>query len=85
MGPCVVSSEEEMDENYAAFMDMLPELLKEHAGRWVILRRGELIEFHDSMEAALQAGEARFADKNFGIQQVSGSILALNWMTCCGS
>lgn len=85
MGQCVRSDCEEQDENYTAFMDMLPDLLKEHAGRWVVLRQGELIDFYDSMGEALKAGETRFADKDFSIQQVSGSIVALNWMTCCGS
>ncbi|MBF0421360.1 MAG: hypothetical protein HQL73_00025 [Magnetococcales bacterium] len=77
-------SDLEEDENYSAFMCMLPELLKEHAGRWAILHRGELVGLFDTMERALQEGEGRFSDGDFGLQQVTGSILALNWIGCCG-
>ncbi|MBF0630979.1 MAG: hypothetical protein HQL89_08310 [Magnetococcales bacterium] len=75
----------QQDEDYVAFMAMLPDLLREHAGRWALLHHGALVDLFDSATSAHQEGERRFPDGAFSLQQVSGSILALNWISCCGS
>ena len=44
----------------ARFRAALPELLKDHAGKWVVFRDGQVVSVHDDEEAAYRAGREAF-------------------------
>jgi hypothetical protein len=60
--------EKDMEESIAdkvlqetiRFRQALPELLKAHAGKWVVFRDGEVQSVHDSEEEAYRAGLEKF-------------------------
>ncbi|MCB1186106.1 hypothetical protein KDL29_02975 [bacterium] len=52
------------------FNRMLPDLLLEHQGRWVLIHGAELISIHDSEEAAFIDGYSRFLRDPFLVQQI---------------
>lgn len=62
---------EQVDQNYEAFVALLPTLLKTHAGKFALMRDGKTIEFFDTARDAYVTGTALFKDDNlFSIQEV---------------
>jgi hypothetical protein len=61
----------EIDGNFDAFQRQLRASLAIHPGEFALLRHGEIVDFFGDPGAALIAGNARFADRLFSIQEVS--------------
>lgn len=61
----------QVDLNYEAFLEKLPELMADHAGSFVLLHNRKVIDFfRSSLEATLE-GSKRFGPDDFSIQEVS--------------
>lgn len=72
-GDIMASNEQiqiEINTNLEYFLRQLPSLLKTHRGQYALMRKGEVIGFHPSAEAAQTAGKAQFADGLFSIQKI---------------
>lgn len=63
--------EEEIDRNFAAFEAILPVLMTSRAGAHALLRHAEVVDFYDSVSAALAAGRSRFHDGMYSVQEVT--------------
>lgn len=61
----------EVQSNYAAFRDLLPDLLPQHEGEYALMRGRELVGFFPSADAAYRHGMDAFEDGLFSIQTVS--------------
>ena len=60
-----------LTEEQAAFDDLLPSILEEHRGQFVIVHNGEVIDFFDSYGDAYQAGLDRLGvDKIYLVSKV---------------
>ena len=68
-----------INENYAAFEKLLPSLSDEHAGKFALIRHGEIVEFYDSARDAFVFGEDKFDDGLFSVQEVTTSTVDLGW------
>lgn len=67
--------EEELDKNFEAFQKLLPELVEESLGKFVLFHEGELINIYDTAHDAYAAGQDQYGDKPFSVQRVSlGSV-----------
>ncbi len=64
-------TDEELDKNYNAFSAALPELLKNHAGRYVIVRDEKVLDAYDTIRDAHLAGWRLFNDDLFSVQEVT--------------
>lgn len=64
------SIQSEVQKNYRAFGEMLPELIKKHPGKFALMRHGEIIEFFDTPRDAYLAGQKLFEDRFFSMQEV---------------
>jgi hypothetical protein len=62
----------EVDRNYAYFQRNLAALLTEHAGQYALLKSRAIVGFYDGPGVAYRAGLARFPERIFSIQQVTG-------------
>ncbi len=62
--------EVEIDSNYAAFVDLLGDLLPQERGRYALLRSRKLEGIFDSPTEAEIAGYKRFGEQPYSIQQV---------------
>jgi hypothetical protein len=60
----------EVDENYSIFIQLLPDLIKSHAGKYAVMRQGQVIEFFDTLADAVRYGHAKFGEVNFSVQEV---------------
>ncbi len=73
--------QEEVERNYAAFKALLPKLMLESEGRWVLLRREKVEAVFDTARDAQVAGEKLFADRLFSVQQVTEAVIDLGWFS----
>jgi hypothetical protein len=61
----------EIDRNLEQFLEQLPSLMAEHKGEYALLRAGKVVAYFGSAIDAQIAGNRRFHDRLFSIQQVS--------------
>jgi len=61
---------EEIERNYRALEEKLPELLKDHRGEFLLMRAGEIVGFFQNAGDALAEGQKRFKDGQFSVQEV---------------
>ena len=71
----------EIDANFDAFQERLPELMACEPDRWALMRRGECIAFYDTLRDALAVGNAQFEDGLFSVQEVTMKEINLGWFT----
>jgi hypothetical protein len=64
-------SDEELDRNDAAFRAVLPELLKIHRGKFVVIRDGALLDAFESCRDAYVFGWSKYEDERFSVQNVT--------------
>ncbi len=69
----------EVDRNYEVFRELLPELLKTHAGKFAVMHNGEFITCLDTVGDALRFGDAKFGEGRFSIQEVTSRYLNLGF------
>ena len=62
--------EREVAANYDFFASRVNDLMAEHEGRFALLRHQEIVGYYPDFNAAVDAGEARFADQAFSVQEV---------------
>ena len=62
--------EREVEANYDFFASRVNDLMAEHEGRFALLRHREIVGYFDDFNAAVDAGEARFSDQAFSVQEV---------------
>lgn len=71
----------EVDANYEVFLARLPALMDTHAGKFVVMRRREPIEFFDTARDALLFATRTFPDGLFSIQEVTQRVIDLGWFS----
>ena len=73
--------QEAVDRNYEAFCTLLPELLETHQGRFALLHHGEIVNFFDTLQKAVQHGETSFTDGLYSVQEVMDATTDLGWFS----
>jgi hypothetical protein len=61
----------EVEANFAAFREKLPELLKTHAGKFAVIRHGEIVEFFDTISDVANFAAQMFKDDMYSVQEVT--------------
>ena len=67
----VAAKEAEIDANLIRFLEVLPDLIGRHDGQYALIRRGEIQDFFESALDAQIAGNQRYSDALFSIQEVT--------------
>lgn len=75
------SIEVEIQRNYAAFLDMLENLLPAHLGKYVLLHNQELAGVFETPGAAARDGFAKFGDAAYSIQIVTDEPVDLGFIS----
>jgi hypothetical protein len=65
--------------NYEVFKAALPDLIRDHAGRYAAYRHGELVQIFDSFREALAYCADAFSDRIFSIQEITAEAIDLGW------
>jgi hypothetical protein len=60
----------QVETNFVAFQQKLPDLLPSHRGKFALMRDGEIVEFYDTARDAFLTGQQVFPDGLFSVQEV---------------
>lgn len=60
-----------IEQNFAAFQKLLPDLLKSHNGKFVVMREAKVDAVFDTARDAMVYGVKRFPDGLFSVQEVT--------------
>ena len=60
----------EILEETLRFRAVIPDLLRDHAGQWVVFKDGRVFSFHPSEEDACLAGLRRFGSQTYVVDRV---------------
>ena len=70
-----------VDENYEAFKELLPDLIKTQAGKFALMHDRAVVETFDTARDAMIYGENAFSDGLFSIQEVTGAVVDLGYFS----
>ena len=73
--------EVEIERNYGAFLDMLPDLLRSDDGRFALMHDKRLEGIFDTPGEAARQGFARFGPSSYSIQLVTDEPVDLGFMS----
>ena len=73
--------QDQIDQNYAAFKALLPDLMKTSAGKWALLRNEQVEAIFDTARDAQLAGGKLFSDGLFSVQEVRDRAVDLGWFS----
>lgn len=76
-----MATQDQIRKNYEAFQLKLPELLPLHAGKFVLMRDGEIVEYFDTARDAYISGNKLFPDENFSIQEIAYAPVNLGFLS----
>ena len=79
--PTAQDIQAEVDRNFEAFKALLPDLLKDHVGRYVLLRDAKFIQKFDTAGDAMIYAQAQFPDGLYSIQEVTGRTIDLGFFS----
>jgi hypothetical protein len=71
----------EIDENYEVFSRLLPDLMKNHAGKFVVMRHQKPVEFFDTARDAMVYASKTYSDGLFSVQEVTQKAVDLGWFS----
>ena len=71
--------EAEADRNFETFKSLLPDLLKEHGGKYALMRQGKLVQVLDTARDAMVVGHAQFEDGLFSVQEITDRAVDLGF------
>lgn len=77
----LMASETELKKNYEAFQRKLLELLPLHAGKFVLMHDGEIVEMFDTARDAYVSGNKLYPDQEFSIQEVANAPVNLGFLS----
>ncbi len=60
-----------INPDFEFFQSQLPELMKEHAGQFVVIKDQKIQGYYPTVEAALKSAYEKFGDADFIIQEVT--------------
>jgi hypothetical protein len=71
----------EVEANYAKFAKLLPKLLESRAGKFAVMRAGEIVDFFDTIGDAARFGSHEYKDRVFSIQEVTDRALCIGYQS----
>ncbi|MGQ0527583.1 MAG: hypothetical protein ACT4OY_06090 [Alphaproteobacteria bacterium] len=79
--PKAIEKQQEIDQNYEAFLEILPSLMKTQAGKFVIMRHKKTVEFFDTARDAMIYASNEYKDDLFSVQEVTDKVVDLGWIS----
>jgi hypothetical protein len=70
-----------LQRNFCAFMQLLPQLLPAHEGKFVLMRDGNIVAYHASSRDALLDGKRQFQDDLFSVQHIRRTEADFGWFS----
>lgn len=70
---------QQVDQNYDAFMRVLGSIIDQHRDQLALMRDGKIVGYFDTPRDALKAADTLFPDKIFSIQDVTDEPIDLGF------
>ncbi len=74
----------EIDRNFEAFRNFLPELLQSAPGKFALLHAEKIVSLYDSSLSAVIEGLQRFGEGGYSVQEVSEQADNLGFYSYAG-
>lgn len=81
MSDIKLQKQAEIDRNYEAFKNILPELMKNHVGQFVVMRYEKPVAFFDTTRDAMVYAVKTYEDGLFSVQEVTQKSIDLGWFS----
>jgi len=81
MSSAARSKQQEIDDNFEFFRQKLPDLLKDHRNRYVLLRDKKIVGIYDTVRDAQTTAENFYKDGLYSIQQVTDVAIDLGYFS----
>lgn len=75
------SQQQEVDRNYEAFKEMLPDLLRTDENRFALMNDRKVVACFDTSRDAMQAGRALLGGKRFSVQEITRRPIDLGYFS----
>ena len=75
---------DEVDRNFDAFVERLPEILPNHRGQFALMRDRDIVTYCGTALAAMLEGAKRFTDGRYSIQEVTSERDNLGFYSYAG-
>lgn len=72
---------EQLEQNYAAFMKELPQIVQAHSGKFALMHDGKIVQYFDTARDAFLAGQAIYPDGLFSVQHVTEKPIDLGFFS----
>lgn len=72
---------EEIEANFKAFQELLPSIINLYSGKFVLMRKTEVIEYFDSAGDALTYAESMYEDGIYSIQEITREVADLGYFS----
>ncbi len=71
----------EIENNYAIFKNVLPQIIDNHRGTFALMKDGKIIDYYSTAIDAERAGYGAYKDGMFSVQKVDDSLVNLGVFT----
>ncbi len=72
---------EQVELNFKAFSEKLPELINIQMNKYALMRDGEIVEIYNSWEDAYKTGLRFYEDELFSVQKITNSSVDLGFFS----
>ena len=69
----------EVDANFEAFQELLPDLLEHERGKFALMRDRKIVELFDTAGDALRAAALKYQDGRYSIQEITDRVIGLGY------
>ncbi len=74
----------EVDNNFKAFINLLPSLLSTNLGKFALLHNEDIVEYFESSIDAFVNGHEKFGSGHFSVQEVTDYVENLGFYSYVG-
>jgi len=73
--------QKEVDENYQAFVRLLPDLIQDHEGEFLVIRHKKPVKYFNTIHEATVYAVESYDDGLFSVQEVTQKAIDLGWFS----
>jgi len=77
----MTAGQDEVNQNYEAFLKLLPTLLATHRDKYALMKGGKILGFFSTAQDARSAANLSISDKIYSIQLVSNTAINVGYYT----
>lgn len=77
----VEEKQREVDNNYEAFIKILPRIVEQHSGQYALMKDREIVSYHKTFLKAREKATKHYPDGLFSIQEISAEPVDLGYFS----